>query len=121
MPDGVIRVRDMRFWGRHGVTDDERSRPQELLMDVAVVVDCAPAAASDRIDDAVDYERLYRICEHRATQESFALLEALAAACLDDILRDPRVERATVRVRKPELFEGATPEVEITRDRAARR
>ena len=111
----------MRFWGRHGVTEDERSRPQELLLDVAVTVDCSEAARSDRLDDAVDYERLYRICERHATRESFSLLEALADACLREILTDPRVERATVRVRKPELFEGATPEVEITRDRAAER
>jgi hypothetical protein len=32
-------------------------------------------------------------------------------------MRDARVERATVRVRKPGLLDGATPEVELSRAR----
>lgn len=118
MTSDAVRVRQMRFWGRHGVTAHERESPQEIEVDVELVVDCSPAAASDRLDDAVDYEGVYRACERVVTQQSFALLEALAAACLREVM-GPRVERATVRVRKPRLLEGATPEVELTRSRAS--
>jgi dihydroneopterin aldolase len=117
---GIVRVRGMRFWGRHGVTPEERDRPQEIEIDVELAVDCTAAGASDDIADAVDYTAVYEICERAATQTSFRLLEALAHACLHGIMADARIERATVRVRKPDLLAGATPEVEITRLRADR-
>ena len=107
----------MRFWGRHGATDLERASPQEIELDVELVADCERAAVSDRLADAVDYVDAYRICERIVTERSFALLEALAGECLRELLRDPRVERATVRARKPGLLDGATPEVELTRTR----
>jgi dihydroneopterin aldolase len=119
MTSGAIRIRRMRFWGRHGVTVEERARPQEIELDVELVVDCSQAVASDRLEDAVDYDAAYRTCERVVTQQSFALLEALAGAVLHEMMTDPRVERATVRVRKPGLFSGATPEVEITRSRTS--
>ena len=99
------------------MTEAERSSPQEIEVDVELVVDVARAGRSDRLDDAVDYVDAYRLCERIVTERSFALLEALADACLHELLRDARVERATVRVRKPRLLEGATPEVELTRSR----
>lgn len=117
MTFGAIRIRRMRFWGRHGVTVEERESPQEIELDVELDVDCSPAAESDRLDDAVDYDAAYRACERIVTQRSFALLEALAGAVLDEMMSDTRVERATVRVRKPGLLDGATPEVELTRSR----
>lgn len=114
----ALRIRRMRFWGRHGVTELERASPQEIEIDVELIVDCARAAQSDRLTDAVDYIDAYRTCERIATERSFALLEALGDACLRELLRDSRVERATVRVRKPGLLDGATPEVELSRARS---
>jgi len=113
-PSLAIRIRRMRFWGRHGVTEEERASPQELELDVELVVDSGTSALSDRLSDTIDYESVYRTCERVATQQSFALLEALAAACLRELMVHPRAARATLRVRKPGLFDGATPEVEIT-------
>jgi 7,8-dihydroneopterin aldolase/epimerase/oxygenase len=110
----------MRFWGRHGVTSEERANPQEIELDVELVVDCSKAAASDRIVDTVDYDAAYRACERIVTGQSFALLEALAEACLRELMADDRVARATVRVRKPRFLDGATPEVELTRLRNPR-
>ena len=113
----AVRIRHMRFWGQHGVTPEERASPQEIEVDVELVVDCAAAAASDQLADAFDYTGAYLACERIVTQRSFALLEALADACLRELMTDPRVERATVRARKPNLLDGATPEVELTRTR----
>ena len=117
MSADAVRLRRMRFWGRHGVTHEERSSPQEIELDVELIVECDRAAASDRLEDAIDYVDVYRTCERIVTEESFTLLEAIAGACLHELLRDERIERATVRVRKPQLLEGATPEVELSRSR----
>jgi dihydroneopterin aldolase len=119
MTGDAVRIRRMRFWGRHGATPDERLSPQEIELDVEIAADCSAAAVSDDLSDAVDYDAVYRICERVVTQKSFALLEALANACLDEILSDRRIDRATIRARKPGFFDGATPEIELTRYRSS--
>jgi len=115
---GTIRVTGMRFWGKHGVLDEEREHEQPIDVDLAVAVDVAAAARSDHLADAVDYRALYAKCEQIITKRSHALLETLASACLDEVLVDTRIKSATIRIRKPRALEGATPEVELTRSRA---
>ena len=111
----AIRIRGMRFWGKHGVLPDERAQAQPIDLDLELDVDCEPAARSDDLSDAVDYAKVYAQCEDIVTKRSFTLLEALADACLAAILADARIRSATIRIRKPRLLEGATPEIELTR------
>ena len=116
-PRDRIRISGMRFWGKHGAAPGERERQQPIDVDVELHIDCEPAAKSDDLNDTVDYDRIFHHCEAIVTQRSFTLLEALAAACLSEILADERISEATIRVRKPRLLDGATPEVELTRSR----
>jgi dihydroneopterin aldolase len=111
----AIRIRGMRFWGKHGALSGEQEKSQPIDLDIELDVDCAPAVASDQLADAVDYAKIYKTCERVVTTRSFALLEALAYACLHAVLEDKRIRSATIRVRKPRLLDGATPEVELTR------
>jgi len=111
----VIRIRGMRFWGKHGAPPLEREKSQPIDLDIELDVDLRPAAGSDQLADAVDYAKIYETCERIVTTRSFALLEALALACLHAVLEDRRIRSATIRVRKPRLLDGATPEVELTR------
>jgi dihydroneopterin aldolase len=107
----------MRFWGRHGASPGERERAQPIDLDVELQIDCGPAIAGDDLAKTIDYDAVFKACEHVVTQQSFVLLESLADACLTAVLADLRVESATVRVRKPRLLDGATPEIELTRAR----
>lgn len=111
----AVRIRGMRFWGKHGVTDQERADAQPVHLDIELSCDATKAAQSDDLADAIDYNRIFRTCENIVTQRSFHLLEALADACLRAVLEDPRIARATVRVSKPQLLNGSTPEVELSR------
>jgi 7,8-dihydroneopterin aldolase/epimerase/oxygenase len=108
----------MRFWGKHGVSDEERQQAQPIDVDLEVSVDLTPAALSDRLRDAIDYTKLFALCEQVVTQQSFALLEALARQIGDRVRDDHRVLEVVVRVRKPRLLDGATPEVEMRIQRA---
>jgi dihydroneopterin aldolase len=115
--EGIIRITGMRFWGKHGALPGERERAQPIDMDIEITLDCAAAIARDDLASALDYADVYRTCERIVTQATFALLEAMAGACLDAVMADARVRSATVRVRKPRLLDGATPEVELSRTR----
>lgn len=110
-----VRIRGMRFWGKHGADPGERDRAQPIDLDVELAVDTTAAAASDDVADAVDYCQIHGKVERIVTQRCFALLETMAEACLMAILEDRRVRSATVWVRKPRLLDGATPEVQMTR------
>jgi len=114
---GVVRIREMRFWGRHGANPGEQDHTQPIDIDVELQVDFAAAIAGDDLSKTIDYDAVFKACEHIVAQRSYVLLESLADACLTALLADPRVEHATVRVRKPRLLEGATPEIELTRAR----
>ncbi len=112
---GTIRINGMRFWGKHGADAAERERDQPIDVDLEIDCDLARAAASDALADTIDYSALYRTCERIVTGQSCALLEALAERIAQAVCEDRRVLALIVRVRKPRLLEGATPEVELRR------
>lgn len=113
----AIRITGMRFWGKHGANPGEHDRGQPIDVDLEIAIDAATSSSSDALADTVDYDQLYRTCERIVTQESFALLEALAGRIAQACLRDARIGEVTVRVRKPRLLDGATPEVQLHRRR----
>ncbi|HEV2878532.1 MAG TPA: dihydroneopterin aldolase [Candidatus Eremiobacteraceae bacterium] len=113
--NSVIRINGMRFFGKHGANAGERDRDQPIDVDLEISVNLERAAISDALKDTVDYGALYRTCEQIVTQQSFALLEALADRIVQAVCQDSRVIDVIVRVRKPRLLEGATPEVELRR------
>jgi len=113
----VVRLKGMRFWGHHGVGSAERSHAQPIDVDLEVHCDASRAARSDALTDAVDYHKLFEICGEIVAHRSFHLLEALARAIIDAVWRADCVREVTVRVRKPRLFDGATPEIEMRRQR----
>ena len=98
----LIRLRGLRARGFHGVLPQERENGQPFVVDVALEVDTAPAAASDALIDTVDYaglsERLLDVVNGEPVNLIETLAERLAALCL----ADPRVEAVTVEVHKPE-------------------
>lgn len=110
---GFIRIAGMRFWGKHGALPGERDRTQPIDVDLEIAADLTKPSASDSLADAIDYAALFALCERIVTQQSFVLLEALARCLAERVCEDPRVMEASVRVRKPRLLDGATPEVEI--------
>jgi dihydropteroate synthase len=119
---GRVTLTGIAAGGRHGVGDDERSRPQPFEVDLVVDADVTRAASDDRLQDAVDYTELQRLAVETVESTSFHLVETLAATIGREILAAwPRVERVEVAVRKPEApMPGPVESVEV-RIRLARR
>ena len=95
-----IELDGIELHGFHGVLDDERREGQRFRFDIAVEL-AEPAA--DDIDVAVDYRDLVACVEDVSDGTHFQLLETLAAAVADELMRRFPIERARVRVGKPEL------------------
>lgn len=107
----------MAFFGRHGVFPAERELGARFTVDVELGADLAPAGASDRLEDTVNYARAYELVRAVVEGEPCHLLEAVAARIADRLLELPRVQTATVRVHKKPPLEGEFRSfgVELTR------
>jgi len=116
-----IALHGVRVLGRHGVTPQERERPQPFDVDVIAEIDVRAAAASDDIDDTLDYAALHARIVTAVESTSYALLERLAVDVLDAVFADHRVARAEVTIAKPRLLDGATPSVTLVRENTRHR
>jgi dihydroneopterin aldolase/D-erythro-7,8-dihydroneopterin triphosphate epimerase len=97
-----IVIRDLLVRGIVGINPDERTKPQDILVDVTMWADTRPAAASDDIEDAVNYRTIAKaIIDHieaGAPMLVERLVAEIAGICLD---ADPRVVEVEVAVEKP--------------------
>lgn len=97
---GVIRLHNMTFYGYHGVSAAERQTGRRFEVDIELAVDMDKAAASDRLQDTVNYTEVYRTVEELVAQDRFSLLETIAVRLAEEILKKFRPKEVTVRVRK---------------------
>lgn len=101
-----------------GHHDWERDIRQTLLLDIDMGFDCAPAGASDALDDALDYDTVAQAVTALVTDSQFRLIEALADAVTRLILRDFACADVRLRIRKPGAVDNARAVgVQITRSR----
>ncbi len=98
-PD-LIQLRGLRAVGICGVLPEERERPQPFEVDLDIELDLAPAAASDALDDTLDYGALSEAVVAVVEESGCRLLERLATLIAEVALADARVGAVTVSVRK---------------------
>lgn len=97
-----ITLAGLRVRGFHGVFESERRDGQDFVVDVALEVPTAAAAASDELADTVHYGELAQRLADIVGGEPVNLLETLAARLAEACLADSRVQAATVTVHKPQ-------------------
>ena len=97
-----IVLRGLRVRGHHGVFDFERRDGQDFVVDVALELDLAKAAASDDVADTVHYGELAGRLAEIVGGEPVNLIETLAERLAAVCLADDRVAAATVTVHKPQ-------------------
>jgi D-erythro-7,8-dihydroneopterin triphosphate epimerase len=113
-----IFVRDLSARAIIGDNPGERRARQDLVLQLRLGYDGGKAAASDRLEDAVDYRALKKRVLALVEASEFHLLEALAEAVAKSCLEDERVKEVTVTVDKPGALRFArSVAVEITRTR----
>jgi dihydroneopterin aldolase len=100
----TVELRGLRVFGRHGVHAHEKENGQDFLFDVDLEV--GDRGTSDRLEDAVDYSAVARTVQELSDAHAYDLLEALATAIADQLLRRFAAERVRVRVTKPEVRPG---------------
>jgi dihydroneopterin aldolase len=116
-----VLIEGLRVNAVIGVFEWERQIEQPILIDIIMLVDTRPAAASDNLNDAVNYalasEQVVELTRSLQPQ----LLETLADKLAEMLLNNYHtVESVQVRVRKPLAVKAAQAVgIEIIRERHA--
>lgn len=96
----TIEALGIRAFGRHGVLPEEQARAQPFEVDLRLEVDLTAAAATDRLEDTVDYGPLTEAVARTVEDESYRLLERLADRIAGLCLTLDGVRSVEVSVRK---------------------
>lgn len=95
-----------------GIFPFERIQEQPVLVSLAMDLDFAPAAASESIEDTVDYATLAESIHHLVREAKFQLIETMAEEIARFVLASHlQIETIRVTVHKP----GAVPQAKDTR------
>ncbi|MQR93981.1 dihydroneopterin aldolase [Fictibacillus phosphorivorans] len=114
-------VNGMRFYGYHGVFNEEQKLGQRFNVDVVLSMDLSQAGLTDELDHTVNYGEVYAVVKEIVEGEPVKLLESLAEAISASILsKFMLVDEVMVKVIKPDPpipghYESVA--VEITRGR----
>ena len=112
-----ITIVDLEVFYRVGVTDEERARPQRLLLTLDMKFDFSSAAVSGRLGRTIDYHEVAKHLFKLGETRSWRLIESTATDIANKILADFRPESVTVEVKKFSIPEARYVSVSLTRQR----
>lgn len=103
----IVYLNDLKIDTIIGIFDWERRIRQTVSLDIEMTTDVAKAAASDQIDDALDYKAVAKAIIEFVQRSEFKLVETLAERVAELILRDFAVSSVRLRVNKRGAIRGA--------------
>jgi 7,8-dihydroneopterin aldolase/epimerase/oxygenase len=96
-----VLVGGIKFHAYHGLTKLERQVGVRCSIDVEMALDLEAAAASDSLEDTIDYRKVHDlVLSVGKNGRSYHLIEALAGRIAESILHEFPISEVTVRVRK---------------------
>src|ERR1051325_8502160 len=96
----IIHIHDLEVSYRVGVPDDERAKPQRLLLDLQLHLDFRPAAAADDLSKTINYFAVTQCLLKFGEGREWKLIEKLAEDIAAKILSEFHPARVRVEVKK---------------------
>jgi len=96
----IVFLRDLRIETVIGIYDWEREIRQTLILDLEMGSDVRRGAASDRIEDALDYKAVAKRLIQFVGESRFQLVETLAERCAGIIREEFGVPWVRLRLNK---------------------
>ena len=116
MVDKIV-IKDLGVLCRIGVPDEERSKPQRLLITIEMGGDFSRAGDSDDIEHTINYfdvsRRVIALCQ----EEAYHLLEKLAEEIAKTVLNEFGATLVAVEIKKFILSDARHVAVRIERRR----
>lgn len=96
----IVYIHDLRIETVIGIFDWERRVKQTVSLDLEMATDVARAAASDSIDDALDYKAVSKRLIEFVGSAEFQLVETLAERVAEILRGEFKVSWLRLRVNK---------------------
>lgn len=100
MAESKIYLRGVRAYGYVGLLPEENVLGQWFEVDAELGVDFLGAAQTDDIADTIDYRHCISTIENLIKTSKFALVERLAGAIVEELLKDKRIKNIRLKVIK---------------------
>ena len=114
----VIRIGELEVFFHVGVPDEERARPQRLLVSIALEHDFSGAAAGDELAETLDYFAISERVRAFGDGAHWKLIETLAVDLAQMIIDEFGPNRVTVEVKKFIIPQAKYVSVQTTREKA---
>ena len=95
-----ISIVDLEVFWTIGVTDEERAKPQRLLVSVDMTTDISAAAISDRVEKTINYFEVAQEIMRYGEGRSWKLLEKLATNLIDLLMTKFKPDDITLEIKK---------------------
>lgn len=103
----IIFLHDLKVETVIGIWEWERKIRQTVAIDLEMSVDIRKAAASDSVDDTLNYKLIAKRVQQFVADSSFQLVETLAEKIAEIVLGEFGVSWVRVKVNKPGAIRGA--------------
>jgi 7,8-dihydroneopterin aldolase/epimerase/oxygenase len=113
-----ISIVDLEVSYQIGVTDEERAKPQRLLITVEMDFDFSTAANSDRLEKTINYFDVAQELLKYGNNRSWKLLEKLTSNVADFIMVRFKPETLTIEIKKFAIPQAAYVSVALIRTRS---
>jgi len=115
----IIFINELKIETVIGIFDWERQIKQTVILDLELATDITKAAASDHIDDTIDYKTLTKAIINFVEASEFQLVETLAEHICELVRNEFGVAWLKLRLNKTGALRGAT-DVGILIERGSR-
>ncbi len=96
-----VFIKDLMVRGIIGVSEKERSAPQDIVINVVMYTDISKGAETDDIEYCTNYRTAAKAIIAFVEKAARFTVEALSTDIADLCLEIPGVEKVKVRVEKP--------------------
>ncbi len=103
----IIYINDLRIETVIGIFDWERKIKQTVVLDLELAADCRKAAATDSVDDTVDYKSVAKRLIAFVGESEYQLVETLAERCAEIVMNEFDVPWVKLRLNKQGALRGA--------------
>lgn len=98
---GLIQIEEMEFYAFHGHYEEERYVGNRFLLDLSIFTDTSEAEKSDRIDDALNYQKVYAMIKDEMENKKSHLLENIGRRIIDRLYENfEGIEKLRLKISK---------------------
>jgi len=102
-----VFIQDLRIDTCIGIFEWERRIKQKVSLDLEMACDVAKAAATDKIDDTLNYKAVAKRLIQFVSESQFDLVETLAERCAEIVVNEFDVPWLRLRISKPGAVRGS--------------